>query len=90
MGAVPALSEQASSLAGWQTALVEPTTSGDYGRAFYLAMQPLVYPIGIFGVKSLLVPKYPWLAAWLSLHGFLAVVLLALLVFAIRRRFKIQ
>lgn len=89
-GAVPALSEQASSLSGWQTFLVEPTTSGDYTRAFYLAVQPLVNPIGIFGVKSLLVPKYPWLAVWLSLHGLLAVVLLALLVFAIRRRFKIQ
>jgi hypothetical protein len=89
-GAVPALSEQASGFVGWQAALMEPTTSGDYARAFYLALQPLVNPIGIFGVKSLLVPRYPLLAVWLSLHGFLAVVLLALLVFAIRRRFKIQ
>lgn len=88
-GAVPASSEQVSSLVGWQTALVEPI-SGEYARALYLALQPLVNPIGIFGVKSLLVPKYPWLAVWLSLHGFLSVVLLALLIFAIRRRFKIQ
>jgi len=89
-GAVLAFSESASALVGWQTILIDTNESGDLARAVYLALQPVVNPIGIFGPKSLLVPRYPWLAVWLSLHGVLSVILLALLIFAIRRRFKIQ
>jgi hypothetical protein len=89
-GAVPALPEPSSALVGWQTILQDPSLSGNYARAVYLALQPVVNPIGIFGPKSLLVPRYPWLVVWLSLHGVMSVILLALLVFAIRRRFKIQ
>src|SRR6266705_1554859 len=89
-GAVLAFSESAPALVGWQTILIDTNESGDLARAVYLALQPVVNPIGIFGPKSLLVPRYPWLAVWLSLHGVLSVILLALLIFAIRRRFKIQ
>ena len=78
-----------SDLVGWQRALNDPAW-GEYWRAFYLALQPVVNPIGIFGPKWLLIPRYSELAAWLSLHGFLSLILLALLIFAIRRRFKIQ
>ncbi len=78
-----------SDLAGWQEALVDPICGG-YARAFYLALQPVVNPIGIFGPRSLLIPQYPLLAVWLSVHGFFGLILLALLIFAIRRRFKIQ
>jgi len=74
----------------WQNIFVEDSTSGEYARAFYLALQPLVNPLGIFGHKLLLIPRYPWLAAWSTVHGFFAVIFLALTVFAIRRRFKIQ
>jgi hypothetical protein len=83
-GAVPA-----PELVGWQLALVDPLC-GDLTRALYLALQPVVNPIGIFGPKSLLIPRYSSLAVWLSLHGFFGLILLALLIFAIRRRFKIQ
>ena len=82
---VPPLSD----LVGWQRALIDPAW-GEYWRAFYLALQPVVNPIGIFGPKSLLVPRYPLLAVWLSVHGFFGLILLALVIFAIRRRFKIQ
>ena len=82
---VPPLSD----LVGWQRTLIDPAW-GEYWRAFYLALQPVVNPIGIFGPKWLLIPRYSELAAWLSLHGFLSLILLALLIFAIRRRFKIQ
>lgn len=89
-GAVIVSAETVSGLVGWQTLLSEPTTYGEYSRAAYLAVQPVVNPLGVFGVKSILVPRYPWLAIWLSIHAILGVVLLALLVSAIRRRFKIQ
>jgi hypothetical protein len=79
----------ASKPIGWQRILVDPTC-GEYARAFYLALQPVVNPIGILGPRSLLVPQYAPLAAWLSVQGFLGLILLALLIFAIRRRFKIQ
>jgi len=82
---VPPLSD----LVGWQRTLIDPAW-GEYWRALYLALQPVVNPIGIFGPKWLLIPRYSDLAAWLSLHGFLSLILLALLIFAIRRRFKIQ
>src|SRR5258706_2568431 len=76
-------------LVGWQRALIDPAW-GEYWRALYLALQPVVNPIGIFGPKVLLIPRYPSLALWLSVHGFLGLILLALVIFAIRRRFKIQ
>jgi hypothetical protein len=78
-----------SALVGWQHDLIDPAW-GEYTRAFYLALQSFVNPVGIFGPKYLLVPKSTLLAAWLSVHGFLSLILLALLIFAIRRRFKIQ
>jgi len=78
-----------SELIGWQQALVDPLW-GEEARSLYLAFQPLVNPIGIFGPKSLLIPRYPLLALGLSLQGLLSLILLALLIFAIRRRFKIQ
>ena len=78
-----------SGLVGWQHALIDPAW-GEYTRAFYLALQSFVNPVGIFGLKYLLVPKYTQLAAWLSVDGFIGLILLALLIFAIRRRFRIQ
>jgi len=74
---------------GWQQVLIDPRW-GACARAAYLAVQPLVNPIGIFGPKSVLIPRSAWLAVWLSVAGILGIVLLALFIFAIRRRFKIQ
>ena len=84
------LSKGITDLVGWQTVFGDPGRLGECARALYLALQPVVNPIGIFGTNALLVPRYGLLAVWLSLHGILSVILLALLVFAIRRRFKIQ
>lgn len=89
-GSVYVATESSSKIVSWQNIFTENTTSAEYTRAFYLALQPLVNPLGIFGHKSLLIPRYPWLALWLTVQGFLAFIFLALLVFAIRRRFKIQ
>jgi hypothetical protein len=88
-GAVQASRDPASELIGWQQILIDPRW-GTFARAAYLALQPLVNPIGIFGPRSLLIPRFPWLAVWLSVAGILGIVLLALFIFAIRRRFKIQ
>jgi len=88
-GAVHASQDPTSELVGWQQVLIDPRW-GACARAAYLALQPLVNPIGIFGPRSLLVPRFPWLAVWLSVAGILGIILLALFIFAIRRRFKIQ
>ncbi len=88
-GAVHASQGPEYELVGWQQVLIDPYW-GPWVRAAYLALQPLVNPIGIFGPRSLLIPRFPWLAVWLSVAGILGIVLLALFIFAIRRRFKIQ
>jgi hypothetical protein len=88
-GAVHTSQDPKSELLGWQQALIDPRW-GACVRAAYLALQPLVNPIGIFGPRSLLVPRFLWLTVWLSVAGILGIVLLALFIFAIRRRFKIQ
>jgi len=65
-----AVKDPTSKLVGWQQVLIDPRW-GDWARAAYLALQPLVNPIGIFGPRSVLVPRFPWLAVWLSVAGIL-------------------
>ncbi|TAM45589.1 MAG: hypothetical protein EPN55_07795 [Gammaproteobacteria bacterium] len=75
---------------GWQKSLVESGLGGRFTRAVYLAAQPVINPLGIFGIKILVTPSNGLLALWLSFHGLLSVVLIALFVFAIRRRFRLS
>lgn len=86
-GAVLASEEK---LIGWQEIFLRKDCAGDVLRSLYLAFQPIANPIGIFGKDPILVARFPSLAIWLSIQGMLSVVLIALTIFAIRRRFKIS
>lgn len=74
---------------GWQSIFSRTDYVGDVFKALYLSIQPIANPLGIFAKTPLLIAKSPWLALWLSFQGFISVVLIALTIFAIRRRFKI-
>lgn len=75
-------------LAGWQKTLTGDDWLARARRAFVLAGQATLNPLGVFGTKGLLVAKTGLLALWLSVHGLLSTIFIALFVFAIRRRFK--
>jgi len=59
-------------------------------RASYASLSAAINPFGLFGSKSLLIAQSPWLAAILTAEQILSAVLITLIIFAIRRRFKIQ
>lgn len=74
---------------GWQSILLRNDFLGDTLKALYVSFQPIANPLGVFAKTPLLTPESPWLALWLTVQGLLSVVLIALAIFAIRRRFKI-
>lgn len=84
-----ALALQQDQYVGWQSIFLRADYIGDAFKALYLSIQPVANPLGIFAKTPLLIAKSPWLALWLSFQGFVSVVLIALTIFAIRRRFKI-
>ena len=77
-----------SALVGWQEILGADGRSGDSARAALLAVQPIVNPLGIFGVKALVVAKNIWMAGWILVQGIISPILIAMFIFALRRRFK--
>jgi hypothetical protein len=75
---------------GWRSLLVQTDLSGRLARAFILALDPITNPLGVFATRTLLVAHHWAVAAWLVLCGLISAVLIALFIFALRRRFKIQ
>lgn len=75
---------------GWRAVLQEADCWGRFWRAMVLSLQQISSPLTILGAKTLLVAKYTWLASWSVIHSLLSVVLIALFVLAVRRRFKMQ
>ncbi len=59
-------------------------------RAFYLSLQSMANPLGLFSSKALVIAKSGGLAIWLVIQSIISVVLITLMISAIRRRFKIQ
>ncbi|TAM46948.1 MAG: hypothetical protein EPN55_03960 [Gammaproteobacteria bacterium] len=88
-GVVKAINEQ-NVYVGWREVLVSDGIYTSLVSAFYVCIQAVVNPLGIFGYKALLIPVSPWVAMWLSFHSVISLVLIALLIVALRRRFKIQ
>lgn len=85
-GAINAFSVDSEYYIGWRESLLNSCPQ----RSLYLSFQSMLNPLGIFGVKVLFVPAYSWLAVMLLIQGLLSAVLIALTIFAIRRRFKIN
>src|SRR5712692_848569 len=77
---------------GWPTndGLYADNDLGLLFRAVYAAFTAAINPFGLFGSKSLLIAQNSWLAAVLTAEQILSAVLITLIIFAIRRRFKIQ
>jgi hypothetical protein len=74
---------------GWQLLLQEQGRIGNAVRGATITLTQVVNPLGIFGLKSLVVAKTAILVATNALLCFGATVSLAFFVFALRRRFRL-
>jgi hypothetical protein len=79
-----------SAMVGWQRRLLDSGWWGSLLRALLLTSQATFNPLSIFGVKGLVIAKFPWLALWLWLNSVFSGLLFALFFLAVRRRFKMQ
>ena len=61
-----------------------------FQSAVVLALQSIVNPFGIFGARAMVVAETGWLNIWLGFSGLVSAVLIALLILALRRRFKMR
>ena len=78
---------------GWRQALVpDPCNcfSNCAVRALYLTFNTMINPLGLLGHRSLLIPANGLLLTFELIQGLLSVILIALTILAIRRRFKVQ
>lgn len=75
---------------GWYSILEEQGRTGRIARAIVMAWQPVTNPLGIRGSATLLAPDDTLLAIWLGVQSVLSLTLIALFVFALRRRLKMQ
>ena len=87
-GAMPVI--RTPILGDWRESVYKCGNEGNRYRSLILAAQPMVNPLSIFGTKSVVVPKTKKLAFWISVQSILSVVMIALSIFAIRRRFKLH
>lgn len=85
-GAVNAFDIDGEHYTGWRSILI---CNNEY-RSVYLSFQSMLNPLGVLGIKSLVIPAFGWLVTYLLIQGLLSAILIALMIFAIRRRFKIS
>lgn len=88
-GAVPTRALESSAV-GWQTALLGDDIAAPINRGFYLSFYSIIHPLGLFGGQPLLVASTHWLSGLLIIEGIFSATLIALTIFALRRRFKLQ
>jgi hypothetical protein len=50
----------------------------------------IIHPLGLFGGQPVLVASTQWLSGLLIVEGIFSATLIALTIFALRRRFKLQ
>lgn len=85
-----ALAASQTQFTGWRELLLTSNTEHERYRALLFASQNMVNPLGILGIKSLVVAKSGLLAIWAGFHSLLSVILITLFIFAVRRRFKLN
>ncbi len=88
-GAVPIRALESSAV-GWQTALLGNDIAAPINRGFYLSFYSIIHPLGLFGGQPVLVASTQWLSSLLIIEGIFSATLIALTIFALRRRFKLQ
>lgn len=75
---------------GWREILMDGSDAGNLSRSMMLSFQSSYNPFGIFGARGFVEAQNIYLKAYLSISGFVSTILIALLVLALRRRFKMQ
>jgi hypothetical protein len=88
-GAIPTHALESSAV-GWQTTLLGNDILAPITRGFYLSFYSIVHPLGLFGGQPLLVASTRLLSGLLIIEGLFSATLIALTIFALRRRFKLQ
>ena len=88
-GAIPTHTLESSAV-GWQTTLLGDDIAAPISRGFYLSFYSIIHPLGLFGGQPVLVASTQWLSGLLIVEGIFAATLIALTIFALRRRFKLQ
>lgn len=88
---VPAFDSSSTYYTGWRSSLIASNDPlNEAHRSIYMSYQSMLNPLGILGLKTLLVPAKGWQTFYLLFQGLLSAILIALTIFAIRRRFKIN
>lgn len=77
---------------GWKAMLVADNCDFWTGvtKAAYLSFSTMLNPLGLMGHRTLLVPSNGWIFIILVFQALLSAILIALMILAIRRRFKMQ
>jgi len=75
---------------GWRSALICNDQAAKWTQAYFLPLQSMINPGGIFGAKMLVVATSGWWQTATVIQGLICDLFLAMSVFAIRKRFKIQ
>jgi len=77
---------------GWKAMLVADNCdfSTNAAKATYLSFSTMLNPLGLMGHRALLVPSTGWIFIVLVFQALLSAILIALMILAIRRRFKMQ
>ena len=88
-GAIPTRALESSAV-GWQTTLLGDGIAAPISRGFYLSFYSIIHPLGLFGGQPVLVASTQWFSSLLIIEGIFSATLIALTIFALRRRFKLQ
>ncbi|MCH7935706.1 MAG: hypothetical protein IH994_01275 [Proteobacteria bacterium] len=84
------LKENSGVYVGWRSGLVGPELSAEKARAFFLPLQSMINPGGIFSARTLVTAANGWWQTATVIQGLVCDLFLAMSIFAIRKRFKVQ
>ena len=76
--------------AGWQSELVGYSDSAKLRRSLYLSAQSTYNLFSLFRSQAIILPSNGLVAFLTWLQTVLSIIIITLMIFAIRRRFKIQ
>lgn len=75
---------------GWKERLIFDDATGGLARSFWLSIQATFSPLAFLGYKQMVVAKFGLTKIFLIVEGLLTDGILLMLIFGIRKRFKIN
>ncbi len=75
---------------GWHAELIGDTNVAKFKRSLYLSVQSTYNLFGLFSNRTVILPSNSWVAVLTWLQSIFSIIIITLMIFAIRRRFKIQ